>query len=865
MEERQRSDYVKGAVIRYLIAIVAVALVGGIFNLVHSNSALLTKTKDTRDLNEIIEKGEDFPEGEYVSLNIYWTFGQYAGSTQEISVGHSKSGFTSGNDYYYLIMLEDYTLMSLKVSDNSIIRALDAQAERLQKADSLEELRESVNVTGKLSVLDDGEIKEYYQETLTLLGVDFENNEICRMYVLDTTSIPGRNLLIMCAAIAGVVLILILIAVIFSKKKEKNSATMLILAAITTSLMVQTSDASAMDNSDISSFWDSFAETGTVQIPVEEKNHQGTDDLETGTGNLLWTDDLMEGAESAANYVSNAVVSSYYPDGANISYKISAYNPAAPDWGEYDNLINQIKNETNLERRVSLMHRAEDILMGTGAVVPLYYYNDLYLQKPDVQGVYSNLFGFKYFQFATCNSRILRINLANEPARVDPALNSSVDGACLAVNLFEGLYTYNADGMLVPALCDPANPYEMSSDGLTYTFHLRGGLTWSDGTPLTARDFEYSWKRACAPETGADYAYMFDCFARVGDTINVTAIDDLTLVAVLNTPCAYFLDLVAFPTYLPVPQEQVQASEWIDPGAWAAEAGFVTNGAYTMQSWSHESSMILVKNPNYYRANDVMVEEIDLMLSSDDIAIYTAYQAGSLDFADTVPNNEIQALLGREEFHVVDNLGTYYAAFNVNSSLFAGKTVDQANAMRKAISLLIDRQYIVDTIGQTGQKIATSFIPEGMTDGNGSIFKENSNIYTFPYLETAGYYPAFENGVSSDAVEEARRLLEFAGYCFTEEGVLSNETPIHLTYLTNDGTGHIAIAESIQQNLDVLGIEMDIQTMEWNVFLEERKQGHFDFAREGWLADYNDPINMLEMWASWSGNNDCQFGKNSLY
>ena len=280
-----------------------------------------------------------------------------------------------------------------------------------------------------------------------------------------------------------------------------------------------------------------------------------------------------------------------------------------------------------------------------------------------------------------------------------------------------------------------------------------------------------------------------------------------------------------------------------------------------MKDWKHEESMVLVKNPNYYRADEVTIEEIDLMLSADDTAIYAAYQSGDLDFADTVPTNEIQSLLGTEDFHVVDNLGTYYAAFNVNSKIFEGKTVAQANAMRKAISLLIDRQYIVDTVGQTGQKVASSYIPEGMADGNGGVFKQNSDAYTFPCEDSVGYYPVYEDGVEDAAVEEARALLEFAGYKFTEDGVLSEETPIQLTYLTNDGTGHIAVAEAMQQDLDVLGIGMDIETREWNVFLDERKQGNFDFAREGWLADFNDPINMLEMWTTKSGNNDCQFGK----
>ena len=551
------------------------------------------------------------------------------------------------------------------------------------------------------------------------------------------------------------------------------------------------------------------------------------------------------------------VESTIYPTPEGVTYKPIAEGKSAPDWSEYEALIKEIKTTTDMTNRVALMHKAEDILMGTAAVIPIYYYNDLYLQKTDVEGIYSNLFGFKYFQFATCPRDVLKINLASEPAKVDPALNSSVDGACLAVNMFEGLYTYDKDGNLQPALAENT---EVSEDGLTYTFTLRDGLNWSDGTDLTAKDFEYSWKRAAAPETGADYGYMFDAIAKADDgSLDVTASEDgKTLTVNLVAPCAYFLDLAAFPAYLPVPQAQVEAAEgWeTNPGAWAAEAGFVTNGAYTMTDWKHEESIVLKKNDNYWRADEVTIPEIDLMLSADDTAIFSAYNAGDLDFADTVPTNEIASLKGNEDFHVIDNLGTYYAAFNVNSPIFEGKTVDQAIAMRKAFAILIDRPYIVETVGQTGQKVATSYIPEGMADGNGGVFKVNGDSYTFPVED--GYYP---EEVDDAAVDEAIALLEYAGYKFDDNGMLSAETPINITYLTNDGTGHIGVAEIMQQDLAEVGITMTIDTREWNVFLDERKQGNFDFAREGWLADFNDPINMLEMWTTDSGNNDCQFGR----
>ena len=534
-----------------------------------------------------------------------------------------------------------------------------------------------------------------------------------------------------------------------------------------------------------------------------------------------------------------------------------AVDPA--NWTEYDNLISQIKTTTDYVEREALMHQAEDMIMETGAILPLYYYNDIYMQKSDVTNIYSNLYGFKYFMFAEAPETTLRINLASEPDTLDPALNSSVDGACMIVNSFSGLFTYDADGNVQP---DLAADYTVSEDGLTYTVNLVPGLVWSDGSELNANDFVYSWNRAVNPQTAADYSYMFDVIAANEDgTLKVTASEDgQSLTIELDSPCAYFLDLLAFPAYYPVKQSEVEAAaDWeTNPGAWCQEAGFVTNGAYTISSWTHDQTIIMTKNPNYHRADEVKVETIEVMLSADDTAIYAAYNADNLDFIDTVPNDEIQSLLDNPEFHIVDNLGTYYVSFNVKSDLFADKTPAQANAMRRAFALLVDRDYIAENIGQTGQEPANTFIPTGMSDGHGGIFKENDDAYTYPDAEDVGY---FNPSYSEENVTEAIALLESAGYVFDDNGMLSAETPITFEYLTNDGTGHVAVAEALQQDFAAIGIDMTIQTVDWNVFLDERKAGNYDIARNGWLADFNDPINMLEMWTTDSGNNDCQFGR----
>ncbi len=524
------------------------------------------------------------------------------------------------------------------------------------------------------------------------------------------------------------------------------------------------------------------------------------------------------------------------------------------DWAKYDEMIAEIKAETDYAKRTELMHAAEDVLMSNYCVIPLYYYNDVYMMKDYVSGIYSNPFATKFWMYAKMDngSDTLRINLASEPDFLDPALNSSVDGACLAANSFSGLYTYDENGVTVPAC---AQGYEVSEDGLTYTVTLKPDLKWSDGSALTAADFEYSWKRAADPATAADYSYMFNGFNGYDEgALNVTALDDTTLQFVLNAPCAYIEDLMAFPTFFPVCKAYVEANSTADaPGAWCQEAGFVSNGAYVCTAWNHDVSMTYEKNPNWYNADQVSIEKVEFMLSADDTAIFAAYNAGDLDFADAVPTDEIANLLDNPEFYIVDELGTYYVAFNCLSELFADKTPAQAACMREAFSLLIDRDYICENIGQTGQVAANAYIPLGMADGNGGFFKTSAT--------EEGYYDAYAiNNDYEATVAKAIELLEAAGFQFVD-GKLSAETPISIEYLTNQSSGHIAVAESMQQDFDAIGIEMTIQVQDWNVFLEERKQGNFDIAREGWIADFNDPINMLEMWTTVSGNNDCQYGR----
>lgn len=454
----------------------------------------------------------------------------------------------------------------------------------------------------------------------------------------------------------------------------------------------------------------------------------------------------------------------------------------------------------------------------------------------------------------------LNIFMASEPDHLDPALNSAVDGGCLAVNSFEGLMRYNENGALETAC---AESYTVSDDGLVYTFTMRDGLTWSNGDALDATDFVYSWKRAASPEVAADYSYLCDIFpgydstADNGPIVDTAAFDSAfvasddgkTLTVTLKAVCPYFLDLCAFPFFFPVDEEVVEPTVTADnpAGTWSLDAGdaFVSNGAYKLESWNHDADMTYVKNDSYWDADSVSVTTLNVMLTSDDVAAYTAYQTGDLDFVDSIPTAEMQTAMQSSEFVVADNLGTYYVGFNYNSDLYSklGLDEEQAKVFRHALTLLIDRQYIIDNIGQTSQKIATTFIPEGCADGNGGEFK-NKDYYSTDYEAN---------------VAEAKSLLESIGLYDTASDALTQT--VAFTYLTNNSEGNVRIAEAIQADLATVGIDMSIEQQEWATFLNTRKNGDFDIAREGWLMDYNDPINMLEMWVTTSGNNDCQFGK----
>ena len=472
---------------------------------------------------------------------------------------------------------------------------------------------------------------------------------------------------------------------------------------------------------------------------------------------------------------------------------------------------------------------------------------------------------------AAAEKSSINVCLASEPATLDPHLNSAVDGATLCAHLFSGLAKWDQDEEgnleIVPDCATELPEGVENADGtVTYTYTLRDGLTWSDGQPLTAKDFEFAWNRAASPALAADYGYMFEVVkgyaemwadgAPADAKLAVTAVDDKTLEVTLNNAVSYWNELLAFPSYYPV-REDVVANE-----SWATDpASYVNNGAYTMTAWEHNSLITLTKNENYVDADQVKMDEINFYLSDDANNMLTNFQNGDWQLIDDVPTNDIASLKDQdpEEFHVDGQLGMYYVCWNVNEDILpAGSGLEGAEAeaaraeIRNAISLLFDRNYIVESIAQGGQVPASSFVAMGLTDADGSQFYQNagSSADFDGYLNVAA--DALESNYNT-AIETLKKYYDFDGEKFTNFPTL--------TYLYNTSEGHKAIAEYLQSVLAGVGITMNLENQEWNTFLETRKAGNFSIARNGWLADYNDPISFLDMWTTASGNNDVQLGK----
>ena len=444
------------------------------------------------------------------------------------------------------------------------------------------------------------------------------------------------------------------------------------------------------------------------------------------------------------------------------------------------------------------------------------------------------------------------VQYGSNPETLDPALNSAVDGGNTIITVFETLLIINENNEAVPG---QAESWTTSEDGLTWTFTMRDGLKWSDGTDLNAKDFEYSFKRMANPDTAAPYAEtclgMIDGFEEAAgfpdadgnptvepnlDALNVKASDDgKTLTIVLAYPCSYFDKIVAFAAMSPVQQATVEANG----DAWCTSPDtYVCNGPFMITEWTPSERIVLTKNPNYvggWDSSKIVSESITLLLLEDSSASFAAYNSGEAQLIKDVPTDEIPSLTKAEDggdFYVDTILGTYYVSLNLKRDAFKDAKV------RRALSLAIDRDYVANTIMQGTYSTADSIVGPGIVDENG-YFHDNGNA---PYI-SADY---------EANLAEAKKLLADAGYP-NGEGYPTIE------YSTNDAGYHVPLAEYLQQAWSDLGITLTISKMEWSSFTAARRAGEYDVARNGWVMDYNDPSNMLDLFCSGNGNNDGKY------
>ena len=439
---------------------------------------------------------------------------------------------------------------------------------------------------------------------------------------------------------------------------------------------------------------------------------------------------------------------------------------------------------------------------------------------------------------ASTGEKILSVQVGPDPETIDHALNSAVDGGNMLLHSFECLLAVDENGQLVPG---QAESWETSEDGLTWTFHLRDGLKWSDGSDLTANDFVYSWKRVCDPMVAAPYAEtvlsMVEGYDKAIegdlDALQVVAQDDNTLVVTLSTPCSYFGSLAAFATLSPVQEATVTANG----DAWATSAAtYISNGPFYVSEWVPGSYIMMTKNPYYWNADAIKLDGIKWNLIEDSNAAYSAYQTGEVLMIKSVPTEEIPSLKDSADFHVDPIIGTYYLSLNLERDAFKDARV------RKALSLAIDRDYVANTLMQGTYSPADNFMGPGWIDMDGKQFKDNAN---------GGQSYIDVNNYEAD-LEEAKQLLADAGYP-DGEGFPS------ISYTTNDAGYHKVVAEYLQQAWAQLGIDLQVDIVEWASFTPMRRNGDFDVARNGWVGDYSDPSNMLELFYSTNGNNDGKF------
>lgn len=460
---------------------------------------------------------------------------------------------------------------------------------------------------------------------------------------------------------------------------------------------------------------------------------------------------------------------------------------------------------------------------------------------------------------ASGNGGEITAQIGPNPETLDPALNSAIDGANMLITLFEPLLIIDENNEVQPG---QAEEYEVSDDGLVWTFTMREGLKWSDGSDLTAKDFEYTFKRLCDTELAAPYGEtvvgMIDGYQDAignpdeeGNTttepdkekLNVVASEDgKTLTITLAYPCSYFDKIAAFATMSPVQQATIEENG----DAWSVDPEtYVCNGPYMIKEWTPSERIVCEKNPNYsggWDSSRIVTDTLTFLLLEDSSAAYAAYTGGEAQMIKDVPTEEIPSLTSVEDggdYYVDPILGTYYLSMQTQKEPFNDVNV------RKALNLAIDRDYIANVIMQGTYSPAYNFVGAGVIDAD-----PNEMFYDVA-VDANGGKPYISEDYEAN-LEEAKKALADAGYP-DGEGFPT------ITYSTNDQGYHVAVAEYLQSCYKELGITMNIDKVEWASFTPQRRAGDYDMARNGWVYDYNDASNMIELLYSTNGNNDGKY------
>ena len=435
--------------------------------------------------------------------------------------------------------------------------------------------------------------------------------------------------------------------------------------------------------------------------------------------------------------------------------------------------------------------------------------------------------------------KILRTNNKTEPGSLDPAIAKGTHESFVIYQAFEGLMRYDENDELVPG---QAESYEVSDDGMTYTFKLRDGLKWSNGDPLTAKDFEYAWKRVIDPELASEYSFQITTYVKGAeeyfngegsiDDVGIKALDDKTLEVQLKAPTPYFLDITAFYTLLPVNEKVVSENpDWAkDPQG----TEFVSNGPFKITEWNHKENIKMVKNDNYFEADKVKLDGLYFDILEDDNTAYQKYEGGEYDvLVQPAPAVTAKALQADDpELKMGKDIGTYYFEFNTTKKPFSNAKV------REALSLALDRKTIVENIAQGGQIPAEGMVPLGLNDDTDKDFREaNGNL----------------------VAEDVAKAKELLAEGLKEEGMTAEDLKgFTLSYNTDEA--HKKIAQAVQEMWKQnLGIEINLENMEFQVLLDNRKAGNFEIARAGWVGDYKDPMTMLDLYMTDNPQNDSKW------